>query len=59
MFWCGQDHTEGEITPKIRLLSVGKLLESHKGGSLEWGGGGGVQDIGGQDIAELSIAYGY
>lgn len=35
MFWRGQDHTEGEITPTIRLLSVGKLLESHKGGSPE------------------------
>lgn len=31
MFWCGQDHTEGEIPSKSRLLSVGKLLEPHKG----------------------------
>lgn len=28
---CGQDHTEGEIPSKSRLLSVGKLLEPHKG----------------------------
>lgn len=35
MFWCGRDHTEGEVTSKRRLLSVGKLLEVQEGGSSD------------------------
>lgn len=35
MFWCGRDHTEGEITSKRRFLSVGKVLEVHERGSSD------------------------